>query len=119
MLPVSALGRVVPSRPRRAWPGPGASGLLVRMIGATAPLGLSAAAAEQLRAAQHEVGRLLAEVDDVATRLRRTGEIPWSGVAAGAWRDRLEAARHGVVAGGLELEELQVLLAGLHERLRA
>jgi hypothetical protein len=88
------------------------------MIGATVPLGLAVAAAEQVRTAQREVSALLAEVDGVAGRLRLTGAIPWSGAAAGAWRERLEATRQGVLAGALELEELHALLGALHERLR-
>ncbi|MFN2320647.1 MAG: hypothetical protein ABR500_13325 [Dermatophilaceae bacterium] len=89
------------------------------MTGPDASYGLAAAAAaEQVRAAQRQLGCLIDDVEDVAERLRATTEIPWSGAAATAWRVRVDAARHDVAGGVRELGELHELLAALLQRLR-
>lgn len=91
------------------------------MIGPDGSLGLAAAAAaavEQVRAAQRQVGGLLDDVEGVAGRLRATTEIPWSGDAARAWRGRVDATRRDLAGGVAELGELHGLLSALLDRIR-
>ena len=88
------------------------------MIGAGDALGLAAAAAEQVHAAQGRVGALIDDVEGVAWRLRGSAEIPWTGDAARAWRDRVQGTGRDLARAVEELGELQALLGALLQRVR-
>lgn len=77
----------------------------------------AAIAIAQLRDVQREVLRLRDEVDSVTRRLGlMPGTVLWSGVAADAWRDRVQALGRDSARGVESLEVLHRLVGAVIAR---